>query len=46
MNMNWLCFFGFHKWGKWENMDDPQKSVYIMQVRYCARCGKIKQRIE
>lgn len=44
--MNWLCFFGVHKWTKWESI--RMRTVYSRgskeiehdgQERYCTKCG-------
>lgn len=42
--MNWLCKFGFHKWGKWINgpwmkFTDTGDS-YFWSLRTCEKCGK------
>lgn len=46
--MTWKCFFGFHKWTKWEltiaeyigtNGDKYQRQV---QMRTCSICGYVE----
>lgn len=40
--MNWLCWLGLHRWGRW---GEPfLAALYREQRRCCERCGKCDQR--
>ena len=39
-----LCFFGFHKWGKWRKSRGINVTEDIMKKSYCKKCGKMRLR--
>ena len=41
--LNWA--FHVHQWSKWR-VTNSEASTYIQQVKTCATCGLVRQRIE
>lgn len=40
------CFWGFHKWTKWDNTNrhNNYKEAWIVQKKVCIHCNDFKER--